>query len=80
LKTTYTSTDTPIFNNSIFKIVPALTVIPKFGIRRNFAKHFNYEFSFGVGYQYNIFDDKIGCNCSHENTDIDIQTRIGYNF
>lgn len=80
LAVSYMSYDTPLMNTGDFDVVPAITVIPKYGIRRAFAKHFNYEFSAGVGYQYNIFSDTNGCNCDHNNTTLDIQARIGYNF
>lgn len=80
LATSYMSYDTPLMDTGDFDVVPAITIIPKFGIRRAFAKHFNYEFSAGVGYQYNIFSDTKGCNCDHNNTTLDIQARIGYNF
>jgi hypothetical protein len=80
LATSYMSYDTPLMDTGDFDVVPAITIIPKYGIRRAFAKHFNYEFSAGVGYQYNIFSNTNGCNCDHNNTTLDIQARIGYNF
>ncbi|MGA9638520.1 hypothetical protein [Flavobacterium sp.] len=80
LTTSYVSTKTPIIKNGNFDIVSAVYIIPRYGIRRAFAKHFNYEFSGGVGYQYNIFSKAEGCSCDHNNTTIDIQARIGYNF
>lgn len=80
LATSYLSTKTPITNNADFDVVSAITIIPKYGIRRAFAKHFNYEFSAGVGYQYNIFSEASGCDCDHNNTTVDIQARIGYDF
>lgn len=79
LSTKYYSGTTPILNTGDFNFVPSVSVIPKYGIRRAFAKNFNYEFSGGVGYQYNIFSNN-ECNCDHNNTTIDIQARIGYNF
>lgn len=78
--TSYNSSKTPLIHSGDFDIVSALFIIPKYGIRRAFAKHFNYEFSAGVGYQYNIFNKTDGCNCNHNDTAIDIQARIGYNF
>jgi hypothetical protein len=78
LKTAFISNRTPITNLDNVKIVSALYAIPEFGIRRSFAKHFNYEFSGGVGYHYNIFGD--GCNCEHNNIIYDIRARIGYDF
>lgn len=78
--TSYVSNKTPIVHSGNFDIVSALYVIPKYGIRRAFAKNFNYEFSAGLGYQYNIFSVNEGCNCDHADTVIDIQAKIGYNF
>jgi hypothetical protein len=80
LATSYMSYKTPITNNGDFDVASAITIIPKYGIRRAFAKHFNYEFSAGVGYQYNIFGSSNSCNCDHNNTTIDVQARIGYDF
>lgn len=80
LATSYISTKTPIINNGDFDVVSAITFIPKYGIRRAFAKHFNYEFSAGVGYQYNIFSSSDGCNCDHNLIEVDVQARIGYDF
>ena len=80
LRTTYGFNKSPLIKNGDFDIVPALSIIPKFGIRRVFAKHFNYEFSGGIGYQYNVISKTEGCDCEHNNTTIDIQARIGYDF
>jgi hypothetical protein len=80
LKTSYQSNKTPIFNSGTTDVVSAIYVIPKFGIRRAFAKHFNYEFSFGVGYQNNLISKTQVCNCNSSETTIDLQARIGYNF
>ena len=80
LATSYISTKTPITNRGDFDVVSAITIVPKYGIRRAFAKHFNYEFSAGVGYQYNVFSSTNDCNCDHNNTVLDIQARIGYDF
>nr|WP_315253320.1 DUF3575 domain-containing protein [uncultured Flavobacterium sp.] len=80
LATSYISAKTPIINNDDFDVASAITIIPKYGIRRAFAKHFNYEFSGGIGYQYNVFSKTDGCNCDHNNTTIDLQIRIGYDF
>lgn len=79
LKTSYLSGKTPL-NKLDYKFQNAFVVTPKFGIRRSFAKHFNYEFSFGVGYQYNFFDKNSCRNCTQDVTALDIQTKIGYNF
>lgn len=80
LSTSYVFNDAPLIKNGDIDIVSALYIIPKFGIRRVFAKHFNYEFSGGVGYKYNVFSKTKGCDCEHSNTAIDVQIRIGYDF
>ncbi|TDD93540.1 hypothetical protein [Flavobacterium cellulosilyticum] len=77
---TYISNQTPLVHNGNFDIVSSFSIIPRYGIRRAFAKHFNYEFSGGAGYLYAIFSETDGCNCEHNNTAIDVQARIGYNF
>jgi hypothetical protein len=80
LRTTYWPSDIPIINNAPYNVIPSLFIIPKFGIRRNFAKNFNYEFSFGYGYQLNIFNANSCPNCPVGVDSYDIQARIGYNF
>jgi hypothetical protein len=80
LETAYQASDRPVSNSGNFDVIPSLNVIPKFGIRRNFAKYFNYEFSAGVGYQHNFFSNSTGCSCEQDAVGLDIQTRIGYNF
>lgn len=81
LATTYYATNLAFTNSStITKIVSSITFVPRFGIRRSFAKNFNYEFAFGAGYRYNFFNDRDGCYCSHNGVALDIETKIGYNF
>lgn len=80
LASSYLSAKTPIIQNGNFDVVSAITIFPKYGIHRAFAKHFNYEFSAGFGYQYNVFSAASGCDCEHNKTEIDIQARIGYDF
>jgi Protein of unknown function (DUF3575) len=81
LNVVYAANDYEIANsNSNYKVVPFLSVIPTYGIRRSFAKNFNYEFLFGLGYQYNIFSKSRGCGCSHEEVNLNLQAKIGYNF
>lgn len=80
LKTSFISSETPIIKNGDFDVVSAIKIVPMYGIRRSFSKNFNYEFSAGYGYQYNIFSKTNPCDCKHSTTDIDLQARIGYNF
>ena len=79
LNTSFISGKT-LFENNNLNPVSAVTIIPKYGMRRVFAKNFNYEFFTGVGYQYNIFSNEKGCNCDHNVVAIDFQVRIGYDF
>jgi hypothetical protein len=78
LKTSFISSKTPIIKNGDFDVVSVIMIVPMYGIRRSFAKNFNYQFSGGYGYQYNFFDK--ACGCKHFTTDIDLQASIGYNF
>lgn len=80
LKTSFISSRTPIIKNGDFDVVSTIMIVPMYGIRRSFLKNFNYEFSAGYGYQYNIFSTTNPCDCNHFTTDIDLQARIGYNF
>ena len=80
LRTSYHFNNSPLIQNGYFDIIPAVLIVPKFGTRRVFAKHFNYEFSGGVGYQYNIFSKTENCNCVHSDAAVDFQIRIGYDF
>lgn len=78
LKTDYHFNRSPLSNNGNFDVPSTIQIIPKYGIRRSFAKNFNYEFSFGIGYQYNVDGEKY--NFRNDDAVIDLQARIGYNF
>jgi hypothetical protein len=78
LQTAYWSGKMLLVNTGNFDLVSSLRIVPKYGMRRSFGKHFNYEFSGGVGYKYNLASDN--CACKKSETDYDIQARIGYNF
>jgi len=54
------------------KVEPSLSIIPEWGLRRNFSKHFNFELSGGVGYSYT---KSYGSNLG-----IDLSVRFGYVF
>lgn len=80
LKTLYISANTPIVNTSDINFKPLIIVVPEFGIRRNFLKHFNYEFSGGLGYMYSISNCNKGNKCNRQDSFLDLNTRIGYVF
>lgn len=81
LKTGYFDSKNAFYNsNSNINMVPAAILVPSFGFRRSFAKNFSYEFAFGIGLQYNIYDKSEGCNCDRVTDYEDIQGKIGYMF
>jgi hypothetical protein len=60
-------------NNKNVGVIENFSIVPKYGIRRNISKHFNYEAGFGIGFFYEpAFKDS--------NAGIDLHLRIGYTF
>lgn len=77
LKSSY-QTNLEIYNsNDLYKAPQFLTFIPSYGIRRNFATNFNYEFRFGLGIIHYL-DEYRSLDKTLPRLDIDF--RIGYNF
>ena len=72
LKTSYGS-DLFIISNYDLVVDDHITAIPKYGIRRSFGKSFEFEFSAGIGYGYNL-ESKIS------DAVLDLGFRIGYRF
>lgn len=64
-----------ISNDKNLSLTNQLNFIPTFGIRRNFAENFNYEFKTGFGYGTTIGYDK---NVS--GAVLDLSIKIGYDF
>jgi hypothetical protein len=57
-----------------------LSIIPKWGIRRNIAKsNFNFEAGIGLGYRF-YFLKQYGYTKNEGETAIDLHFRIGYTF
>jgi len=78
LNTSFLSADTPISQNyDEFDVRSAMTVLPTYGIRRAFAKQFFYEFSYGIGIQFNLSNN---CNCEQSEFTDAIKLSLGYNF
>ncbi len=77
IATTYNPKWFLISNQSRAEIIPQITFIPKWGIKRTVGKHFTYEAGLGIGYlhyldkNYNEFNDNVGA---------DLHLRIGYTF
>lgn len=49
--------------------------VPTYGIRRNFAQNFNYEFNVGLGYATSV-----GYPKNSSGTTLDLSFKIGYDF
>ena len=64
-----------ISNQDNVYILNQIQFIPTYGIRRNFAKQFNYEISFGYGY-----GTTIGYNYNTTTDILAIGLRVGYDF
>ncbi|MFS4472705.1 hypothetical protein [Chryseobacterium sp. T20] len=54
------------------KGIESYSIVPKWGIRRSFAKNFNYEAGIGFGFRHETDYGNYG--------EIDLHLRIGYNF
>lgn len=52
--------------------IESYSVVPKWGIRRSFAKNFNYEAGVGFGYRHEVDYGNFA--------EIDLHLRIGYSF
>ena len=65
-----------ISNYDDVNIVEQVTIIPKWGIRRNIGQsNFNYELGAGLGYRAVFYDFK-----TESETALDLHLRIGYAF
>lgn len=58
--------------NKGLKAIESFSVVPKWGIRRLFAKYFNYEAGFGFGFRHEFKYGNYG--------EFDIHLRVGYSF
>ena len=79
IKTSYHPDWFVISNYDGISIVPDISIVPTWGIRRNIGKHFNYEFGFGIGYRY-IFAKRAGYLENEGETTVNLHLRIGYSF
>ena len=69
-----------ISNYDDVKIVDQVSVIPKWGIRRTFQTHFNFEAGGGVGYRYYFANPAAGYPTGEGEPTLDLHLRIGYRF
>jgi len=79
LKTTFIPDWFLVSNDDDITVVNQLSIIPKWGMRRNIGKHFNYELGFGIGYRY-LFYKSAGYAENDGEVAVDLHVRIGYKF
>lgn len=56
-------------------VPPQMNIIPTYGIRRNFAKNFNFEFKIGLGVGFSFYE-----NGTERGAVLDLGFKIGYDF
>lgn len=61
-----------VFSNNNIETIESFSVVPKWGIRRNLGKNFNYEAGIGLGFRHEFMYGNYG--------EIDFHLRIGYSF
>lgn len=79
LKTSFNPDWFVISNYDNLKTVNHISIIPTWGIKRNFGKHFTYETGFGIGYRY-YFAKSAGYRTNVGNAVTNLHLRIGYRF
>lgn len=79
LKGTYRPNLFTISNYENTYVIPNISVIPTWGIRRHIGRHFNYEAGIGIGYNY-IFAKSVGYLENRDEAALNLHLRIGYSF
>lgn len=62
-----------------YNLIPDLSIVPTWGIRRNIGEHFNYETYIGVGYAY-LFKKEVGYLENESRVAVSLGFKIGYKF
>lgn len=68
-----------ISNENNINLIPDISIIPTWGIRRNIGSHFNYEVGFGIGYVH-FFEDQTGFLLKESDVAVNLHLRVGYRF
>ncbi|HSD06988.1 hypothetical protein [Flavobacterium sp.] len=79
LKSSYHPNWFAVSNYDNVQIVPDLSIIPTWGIRRSIGKNFNYEAGIGIGYRY-YFAKNSGYSSNSSDAAVNLDLRIGYTF
>lgn len=77
VRTTYFTDIFVISNYPDVKVIPSLSIVPTWGIRRHIGKHFNYEAGFGLGYGVS-FNKSVNYLSNDAGINFNLQLRIGY--
>jgi hypothetical protein len=79
IKTSFRSNVFEISNFDENRAENSIAIIPKWGIRRNIDKNFNYEIGIGIGY-LSFINQKYVTLSDSDGITVDAHIRIGYNF
>jgi hypothetical protein len=79
IKTTYHPDWFFISNEDNVNLISDISIVPTWGIKRNFGKHFNYETGFGIGYVH-FFEEKNVIFDYDDDIAVNLHLRIGYTF
>lgn len=77
---TYTPNWFVISNIDNVKVIPIISIVPSYGIRRNIDNtNLNYEFAFGIGYHH-FFLKQVGYQKNEGKIAPNLTFRLGYTF
>ena len=79
IKTSYNPDWFVISNYDGISVFNQIFIIPKWGIRRNLGRHFNFEAGGGIGYRY-YFMKSSGYISNESEAAADLHLRIGFQF
>ncbi len=80
LKTSYHPDWFVISHYENISIISDLSIVPTWGIRRNIAKHFNYETGIGIGYRYLFYSNHTNYRENEGELWFNLHLRIGYKY
>ena len=79
LKTSYYPNLFTISNEGSGGIIPQISIVPTWGIRRNLGDHFTYEAGIGIGYLH-VFYKSVGFFENEGEAAVNLHLRVGYRF
>ena len=79
IKTTYHPDWFVISNEDNINFISDISIVPTWGIRRNFGMHFTFETGIGIGYVH-YFKEKNVILFGENDVAVNLHLRIGYRF